>query len=124
MRHAAILITALLGGHLIRRPVERLLVVADRWRAGDLTARSGLRVDGSEFGRLGEYQNIVFIYLGKSAQHGKYAVFFAGLVAQQALFQLDHSGNMSRQNAQLTLKRGDGDEVGFLVGERGPRLGA
>ena len=44
--------TALLGGRLIRRPLDRLLDVADRWRTGDFTARTGLRPDRSEFGRL------------------------------------------------------------------------
>jgi len=44
--------TTLVGTHLIRRPFKRLLAVADRWRAGDLAARSGLAGDGSEFGRL------------------------------------------------------------------------
>ena len=48
----AIMITALLGSHLIKRPFRRLLEVADRWRSGDLAARSGIRVDSSEFGRL------------------------------------------------------------------------
>jgi PAS domain S-box-containing protein len=48
----ALLLTALLGSHLIRRPVARLLDAADRWRSGDLAARSGVRADGSEFGRL------------------------------------------------------------------------
>ena len=45
-------LTALLGTHLIRRPVNGLLRAADRWRTGDLSARTGLRPDASEFGRL------------------------------------------------------------------------
>ena len=48
----ALAITALVGRRLIRRPLLRLLAVADRWRAGDLAARTGLRADDSEFGRL------------------------------------------------------------------------
>ena len=48
----ALALTALLGPRLIRRPVNRLLGMADRWRAGDLAARTGLRGDRSEFGRL------------------------------------------------------------------------
>ena len=44
--------TTLVGTHLIRRPFKRLLAVADRWRSGDLAARSGLAGDSSEFGRL------------------------------------------------------------------------
>jgi HAMP domain-containing protein len=42
----------LLGTYLIRRPLDRLLDVADRWRTGDLAARTGIPDDGSEFGRL------------------------------------------------------------------------
>ena len=49
----ALLITALLGGRLIRKPVRRLLGAAERWRQGELAARSGLPADSSEFGRLG-----------------------------------------------------------------------
>ena len=48
----ALLVTTLLGRQLIRRPLNRLLAVADRWRSGDLAARSGLRTDRGEFGRL------------------------------------------------------------------------
>ena len=49
----ALMLAALLGTQLIRRPVNRLLAAADRWRNGDLTAGTGLRKDSSEFGRLG-----------------------------------------------------------------------
>ena len=48
----ALLITGILGARLIWRPVQGLLAVADKWRKGDLAARSGVRADGSEFGRL------------------------------------------------------------------------
>ena len=49
----AALVTAVLGTALIRRPFRRLLTAADRWRDGQLSARSGLPADSSEFGRLG-----------------------------------------------------------------------
>jgi len=48
----ALATTALAGTQLIRRPLDRLLLVADRWRNGDLAARTGLPADSSEFGRL------------------------------------------------------------------------
>jgi len=48
----ALAMTYLLGTRLIRRPLVRLLDVADRWRTGDLAARTGLAKDGSEFSRL------------------------------------------------------------------------
>ena len=48
----ALALTYLAGTQLIRRPLDRLLHVADRWRSGDLTARTGLAADGTEFGRL------------------------------------------------------------------------
>lgn len=51
---AALAITALLGARLIRRPLNRLLIVADRWGTGDLAARTGMRHDNSMFGRLAE----------------------------------------------------------------------
>jgi signal transduction histidine kinase/ActR/RegA family two-component response regulator len=49
----AVLITLVLGAHLIRRPFHRLLAAAEQWRGGDLSARSGVAADASEFGRLG-----------------------------------------------------------------------
>jgi signal transduction histidine kinase/ActR/RegA family two-component response regulator len=48
----ALTITGLLGGRAISRPVAGLLQITNRWRNGDLTARTGLYKDGSEFGRL------------------------------------------------------------------------
>lgn len=48
----ALTLTALLGTRLIRRPVLQLLNAAEHWRSGDLTARTGLRRDQGEFGRL------------------------------------------------------------------------
>jgi len=48
----ALLLTGAAGRRLINRPVARLLETAERWRAGDLSARSELAQDRSEFGRL------------------------------------------------------------------------
>jgi len=48
----AMAVTALLGGHLIRRPLGRLLKGAESWRGGDLAVRVGNPSDRSEFGRL------------------------------------------------------------------------
>ena len=45
-------VTFLLGSRLIGRPVERLLAASRRWTDGDLAARTGLRHDRGEFGRL------------------------------------------------------------------------
>ena len=47
-----LMLTAVLGTRLIRRPVKRLLRAADTWRTGALSARTGLRTDRTEFGRL------------------------------------------------------------------------
>ena len=56
----AALASAWLGGrYFIRRPVERLLVAADRWRSGDYTARAGLRDSQSEIGRLGRAMDVM-----------------------------------------------------------------
>jgi diguanylate cyclase (GGDEF)-like protein len=56
---AGVLAAALLGAwwfaaRFIRRPLARLAAVAERWRAGDLTARTGLSDRRSETGRLGQ----------------------------------------------------------------------
>ncbi len=48
----ALAATTMLGTQFIRKPVRRLLAVADRWRAGDLTARTEMRASPTEFGRL------------------------------------------------------------------------
>ncbi|NYZ11275.1 PAS domain-containing protein [Azospirillum sp. RWY-5-1] len=41
------------GTRLLRRPVEALVAATERWRGGDLSARSGLDHDRSEIGTLG-----------------------------------------------------------------------
>jgi signal transduction histidine kinase len=48
----AVLLTAIVGTRLTRRPVRNLLDLAERWRGGDLTARSGLARNRGDFGRL------------------------------------------------------------------------
>jgi PAS domain S-box-containing protein len=48
----ALAITAVLGRAVIRGPLDRLLVVAESWRSGDLVARTGIAANGSEFSRL------------------------------------------------------------------------
>ncbi|MBS0640231.1 MAG: PAS domain S-box protein [Proteobacteria bacterium] len=48
----ALAATVLLSGRLIRRPVQQLLAAADRWRSGDLSARTGIHSDSNEFDRL------------------------------------------------------------------------
>ena len=48
----ALSMTALVGWRLIRRPFNRLLNVADRWRNGDFAARTHILASNGEFGRL------------------------------------------------------------------------
>jgi two-component sensor histidine kinase len=50
---AAILASAIISRRFIAEPVTRLVATAERWRAGDLKARSDVRGD-DEFGILGE----------------------------------------------------------------------
>jgi two-component sensor histidine kinase len=50
---AAILASAIISRRFIAGPVARLVATAERWRAGDLKARSEVRGD-DEFGTLGE----------------------------------------------------------------------
>ena len=42
------------GYRFFRRPIDRLLSVAEQWQRGNTSARSGLQPDRSEFGRLAE----------------------------------------------------------------------
>jgi len=42
----------LLARRYVHRPIEALVAATRRWRAGDLSARSGLRADGSELSQL------------------------------------------------------------------------
>ncbi|MBC9177178.1 bifunctional diguanylate cyclase/phosphodiesterase [Pseudoroseomonas ludipueritiae] len=51
---AALLAAWWFAARFIRRPLARLAAVADRWRQGDLTARSGRIGQGSEIGQLGQ----------------------------------------------------------------------
>ncbi|HYD69654.1 PAS domain S-box protein [Azospirillum sp.] len=56
---AAVAAVTLLGawwiaGRLVRRPVSALVEATRRWRAGDLTARSGLTGTATEFGQIGD----------------------------------------------------------------------
>jgi two-component sensor histidine kinase len=49
----AILVSAIISRRFISRPMSRLVVTAERWRAGDLKSQSGVR-GNDEFGTLGE----------------------------------------------------------------------
>jgi diguanylate cyclase (GGDEF)-like protein len=51
---AAVLAAWWFAARFIRRPLARLAAVADRWRQGDLTARSGQIGQGSEIGQLSQ----------------------------------------------------------------------
>ncbi len=48
----ALVLTYLVGRRFIFRPTERLLAAAQRWRAGDLSARADVTETRSEFGAL------------------------------------------------------------------------
>jgi signal transduction histidine kinase/ActR/RegA family two-component response regulator len=48
----ALMMTTVLGARLIRRPINQLTEIAERWKAGDLSARTGLAGAPDEFGRL------------------------------------------------------------------------
>ncbi|MFC7738696.1 PAS domain-containing protein [Roseomonas sp. GCM10028921] len=74
------LILARLGlGWMIWKPVVRLLQTAKEWRDGDLSARTGLREDGSEMGQLGA----AFDAVAAAAQSREFALRAAKDTAMQ-----------------------------------------
>jgi two-component sensor histidine kinase len=58
----------LVGRLFIEKPVERMLHVANSWRAGDLSVRSNLTPQQGELGRLGEEFDHVVAELGQREQ--------------------------------------------------------
>ncbi|CAH2603725.1 Histidine kinase [Rhodovastum atsumiense] len=63
-------VTVMVAGPMVWRPMARLLAAAGRWREGDLTARTGLQRDRSEFGRLAA----AFDAVAEAAQQREHAV--------------------------------------------------
>nr|WP_294560243.1 PAS domain-containing protein [uncultured Rhodopila sp.] len=107
----ALLLTALLGTRLIRRPVRRLLRSADAWRAGDLSARIGLRHDRSEFGRL----SAAFEAMADALQAREQALRNALESTTDAVIVMDHDWRISYLNPQARTKFGQGRDLAGLA---------
>ncbi len=103
----ALALTALFGTRLIRRPVNRLLRAADRWRSGDLSARTGLRHDGSEFGRL----SAAFQSMAAALKEREKALRTALESTTDAVIALDRDWRLAYLNQRARAHLG-GDLVG------------
>nr|WP_294507100.1 PAS domain-containing protein [uncultured Rhodopila sp.] len=107
----ALMLTALLGTRLIRRPVKRLLRSADAWRTGDLSARTGLRHDRSEFGRL----SAAFDTMADAVQTREQALRNALESTTDAVIVLDHDWRVTYLNRRARAKFGQGRDLAGLA---------
>jgi PAS domain S-box-containing protein len=115
----ALLITALAGTRLIRHPFHRLLAVADRWRTGDLAARSRVRKDTSEFGRLGA----AFDAMAAALQAREHALSMALESTTDNVMVLDRAGRVTFLNERAKAAIGrDRDLLGQVIWEAFPAL--
>ncbi|WP_158258525.1 PAS domain-containing protein [Rhodopila globiformis] len=105
-------LTALLGGYLIRRPFHQLLHAADQWRSGNLSARVGLRHDGSECGRL----VAAFEAMADALQARDRALWGALESTSDAVITLDPDGRITYLNPHARAQTGlDGDVLGKVI---------
>ncbi len=115
----ALMLTAVLGTRLIRRPVNRLLRTADRWRTGDLSARTGLRIDSTEFGRLAG----AFDAMADTLQARNQALRDALEGTTDAVISVDTDWRITYLNRQAELQFGKGrDLIGRVVWTALPEL--
>jgi PAS domain S-box-containing protein len=111
----ALLLTILFGRRLIDRPVARLLAAAERWRAGDLAARSELRQDFSEFGRLAA----AFDGMAATLQARQHALNMALESTPDGVVVFDRQWRYVYTNARARAMNGV-DRVGRIVWEDTP----
>jgi len=103
----ALMLTAMLGTRLIRRPVKRLLRAADAWRTGDLAARTGLRIDSTEFGRLAG----AFEAMADALQAREQALRDALESTSDAVISLDPDWRVAYLNPRAELQFGRGRDL-------------
>ncbi len=116
---SALAITALLGGRAIRRPVAALLAITHRWRSGDLTARTGLQKDGSEFGRLAT----AFDAMAEAQEARDHALRMALESTTDGVIVLDRSWRFTFLNKRATAQIAHGrDFIGLGVWDQCPWL--
>jgi PAS domain S-box-containing protein len=110
---AALLSTALMALaaiHLVRRPAERLLRAVTQLARGDLSARTGLPADGSEFDRLGA----AFDVMADRLQFRERSLRAALESTTDSVFVLDRSWRFTYLNRRAEAQIPDGRE---LVGQ-------
>jgi PAS domain S-box-containing protein len=102
-----LMLTAVLGTRLIRRPVKRLLRAADTWRTGALSARTGLRTDRTEFGRLAG----AFEAMADALQTREQALRDALESTTDAVIALDAEWRVSYLNRRAETQFGKGRDL-------------
>ena len=100
-------LTALLGTRLIRRPIIQLLGAAEHWRMGDLTARTGLLKDSSEFGRLAAAFDAMVATLDARQQALRNAIEST----TDAVFVMDRAWRYTYRNARAKEVFSDGRDL-------------
>jgi signal transduction histidine kinase/HAMP domain-containing protein len=115
----ALAITALLGGRTIRRPVAALLQITHLWQSGDLTARTGLQKDGSEFGRLAA----AFDAMAEAQEARDHALRMALESTTDCVIVLDRSWRFTFVNKRAAAKIAHGrDLIGLTIWDGFPWL--
>jgi len=111
----ALVLTLVFGRNLISRPVARLLETAELWRAGNLRARTGMRLDSSEFGRLAA----AFEDVATALEAREQALNTALESTLDAVVVLDRDWRYTYMNAHAKRMNG-GDKVGRIIWEDSP----
>ena len=115
----ALVLTVVLGRHLIRRPLDRLIAVADRWRTGDLAARTNLPADSSEFGRLAA----AFDRMAAALEAREIALCTALESTTNSVAVLDRSWRYTYLNARAKAKVAQGrDLLGQVIWDAFPEV--
>ncbi len=105
-----LLLTVLGTRFAIARPTARLLGAAAAWQRGEMSARTGLAADGSEFGRLGS----AFDLMAGALQAREAALDQALESTTDSVFTLDHQFRFTWLNrrARAQLEPSGGREPG------------
>ncbi|HYH17172.1 MAG TPA: PAS domain S-box protein [Azospirillum sp.] len=110
-----------IGGRLVRRPVAAMVNATRRWRAGDLTARSGLAGTNTEFGQIGDAFDAMAEDLEQQAKVREEANAAAHKMAAvlssttDGVFEVDRSFTILYLNHRARALIGNGRD---LVGRR------
>ena len=111
-------VTGLLGNRLIRRPVARLLQVAERWQGGDLTARTGMAPDAGEFGRVAAQ----FERMAEALEARERALKTALDSTTDAVLSVDRDWRVTYLNRRALAVNDGVSTVGKVIWEAYPRL--